>query len=144
MSSAGAVTYSEAFNLDTTDATFPYDCVVTVTDRYGLSATTTLQLEVQVTISTTYRRFLTPLQQTTFKNIVGKGNIDQLYSSIIFVDICLHRCFFQNRLQICCIWETFKQHLCYKSYPHHSLKLCSAREKGSTINSETLFPRRSG
>ena len=48
MNSAGAVTFSEDFDLDSSDAVFPYDCVVTVTDTGGLTATTTLEIEVQV------------------------------------------------------------------------------------------------
>ncbi|XP_053377282.1 cadherin-related family member 2-like isoform X2 [Mercenaria mercenaria] len=42
----GAVTYATKFDYDSVSFTAPYDCVVTVTDKAGLSATTTLEIDI--------------------------------------------------------------------------------------------------
>ena len=56
----GVVTYSVTFDYDTADVTSPFDCVVTVTDNGGLSATTTLEIDIKVglrTVSTNHESF---------------------------------------------------------------------------------------
>ncbi|KAL4238312.1 bahd acyltransferase [Mactra antiquata] len=45
-STDGSLTYSTTFDYDKVNFTTPYDCVVTVTDKAGLSATTTLQISI--------------------------------------------------------------------------------------------------
>ena len=56
-------------------------------------------------------------QQTTFENIVAKGEIaHDDYTDFLYCNI-LDRCFKICLLQICCMWERVKRHGCIP-FPH--------------------------